>query len=432
MVTRGKIKTIGTDAKFSVYNQSSNPGTVTSVGLTLGTSGTDASVSGSPITSSGVITLNLPTASAANRGLLSAADWSTFNSKGTGSVTSVSVTTANGVSGSVATATTTPAITLTLGAITPTTVNKVTITAPATGSTLTIADGKTLTVSNSITFTATDGSTLAIGAGGTLGTAAYTASSAYEVPLTFSTGLTRSTNTITNNLSVGVSGGQTIIGGTGVGDGITYKGTTANGTSTAGAHIFNVGNNGGTEAMRILNSAVVLIGATAVAGGEILNATKNQNAATSIEVFNTTAGTASQAYIAANTTGSKLVAMQAFSSSFTTSGSAVANGSRILSTQTANLALVTNNSTAGISFWVNSAEKGRFAPSTGSLLLGTTTDAASSILTMVSTTQGFLPPRMTTTQRDAISSPAAGLVIYNTSTGKLNLFTTAWEAVTSA
>jgi len=41
---------------------------------------------------------------------------------GTGTVTSVSVTTANGVSGSVATATTTPAISLTLGAITPTSV----------------------------------------------------------------------------------------------------------------------------------------------------------------------------------------------------------------------------------------------------------------------------------------------------------------------
>src|SRR3989344_1699854 len=42
---------------------------------------------------------------------------------GTGTVISVSVVTANGVSGSVATATTTPAITLTLGAITPTSVN---------------------------------------------------------------------------------------------------------------------------------------------------------------------------------------------------------------------------------------------------------------------------------------------------------------------
>lgn len=45
---------------------------------------------------------------------------------GTGTVTSVSVVTANGISGSVATDTTTPAITLTLGAITPTTVNGVT------------------------------------------------------------------------------------------------------------------------------------------------------------------------------------------------------------------------------------------------------------------------------------------------------------------
>ena len=43
------------------------------------------------------------------------------DSAGTGTVTSVAVTTANGVSGSVATPTTTPAITLTLGAITPTT-----------------------------------------------------------------------------------------------------------------------------------------------------------------------------------------------------------------------------------------------------------------------------------------------------------------------
>jgi hypothetical protein len=54
---------------------------VTSVGITLGTTGTDVSVSGSPITTSGNITINIPTASATNRGLLSAADWTTFNNK---------------------------------------------------------------------------------------------------------------------------------------------------------------------------------------------------------------------------------------------------------------------------------------------------------------------------------------------------------------
>lgn len=75
---------------------------------------------------------------------------------GTGSVTTVSVVTANGVSGTVANPTTTPAITLALGAITPSSVNKVTITQPATGSTLTIADGKTLTASKTMQLTAAD------------------------------------------------------------------------------------------------------------------------------------------------------------------------------------------------------------------------------------------------------------------------------------
>jgi len=54
---------------------------VSSVGLDLGTSGTDVNVANSPITSSGNITLNLPTASATNRGLLSSANWTTFNNK---------------------------------------------------------------------------------------------------------------------------------------------------------------------------------------------------------------------------------------------------------------------------------------------------------------------------------------------------------------
>jgi len=48
-----------------------------------------------------------------------------------------------------------------------------------------------------------------------------------------------------------------------------------------------------------------------------------------------------------------------------------------------------------------------------------------------STTKGFLPPRMTTTQKNAISSPAAGLVVYDTTLNKLCVFTTAWETITS-
>jgi len=54
----------------------------------------------------------------------------------------------------------------------------------------------------------------------------------------------------------------------------------------------------------------------------------------------------------------------------------------------------------------------------------------SAALEVRSTTKGFLPPRMTTTQRDAIASPAAGLVIYNTTTNVLNFYNgSAWGAV---
>ena len=48
----------------------------------------------------------------------------------------------------------------TLGVASATTINKVTLTAPATGSTLTVADGKTLTASNSITLAGTDSTTM--------------------------------------------------------------------------------------------------------------------------------------------------------------------------------------------------------------------------------------------------------------------------------
>ena len=68
----------------------------------------------------------------------------------------------------------------------------------------------------------------------------------------------------------------------------------------------------------------------------------------------------------------------------------------------------------------------------GNLLLGTTTDIASSKLTIESTTQGFLPPRMTTTQKNAIATPASGLVVYDTTLGKLCVRgAAAWETITS-
>ena len=62
--------------------------------------------------------------------------------------------------------------------------------------------------------------------------------------------------------------------------------------------------------------------------------------------------------------------------------------------------------------------------------VGIGTESPSAKLDVTSTTSGFLPPRMTTTQRDAISTPATGLVIYNTTTNVLNFYnSTSWGAV---
>ena len=63
----------------------------------------------------------------------------------------------------------------------------------------------------------------------------------------------------------------------------------------------------------------------------------------------------------------------------------------------------------------------------GSAGIGTATPNASAKLDVSSTTQGFLPPRMTTTQRDAIAGPATGLTIYNTTIKAFQVYNgTAW------
>ena len=64
-------------------------------------------------------------------------------------------------------------------------------------------------------------------------------------------------------------------------------------------------------------------------------------------------------------------------------------------------------------FYSNGSEAMRLSTNRN-MLIGTTSDDNSALLNVSSTTKGFLPPRMTKTQRDAISSPATGLVVYQT------------------
>ena len=72
-------------------------GTVTSVAaLTLGTTGTDLTSTVANGTTTPTITLNVPTASATNRGALSSTDWSTFNNKQAALVSGTNIKTVNG------------------------------------------------------------------------------------------------------------------------------------------------------------------------------------------------------------------------------------------------------------------------------------------------------------------------------------------------
>jgi hypothetical protein len=68
----------------------------------------------------------------------------------------------------------------------------------------------------------------------------------------------------------------------------------------------------------------------------------------------------------------------------------------------------------------------------GQVAIGTTTLVASAKLNVSSTTQGFLPPVMTTTQKNAIATPATGLVVFDTTLNKLCVFVSpSWQTITS-
>jgi hypothetical protein len=159
-------------------------------------------------------------------------------------------------------------------------------------------------------------------------------------------------------------------------------------------------------------SAIRIEGATGnvgIGGSPLdrLTLIQDQNATTTARVRNSDTGSSAYAMVAVNASGNSWGMRM---------GSTAANSNALdfvsdaLGTPTARMTITT----------------------AGNVGVGTTTPVASAKLDVASTTQGFLPPRMTSTQRAAITSPAVGLVVYQTDSNEgLWIYTSAngWKSL---
>lgn len=89
---------------------------------------------------------------------------------------------------------------------------------------------------------------------------------------------------------------------------------------------------------------------------------------------------------------------------------------------------LTINANAGVLNLKASSTSMIYTNTTGvNIASGATATVASALLSLTSTTQGFLKPSMTSTQRDAISSPANGLEVYNSTLTTNSLYNGEWS-----
>jgi hypothetical protein len=369
------IGVTGTYPNFTVTNSApSSGGTVTSVAaLTLGTTGTDLSSTVATGTTTPVITLNVPTASAANRGALSAADWSTFNGK------------------------------FNLPALTS-------------GSVL-FSNGTTIAQDNANLFWDDTNNRLGIG----------TATPAYNLDVIGSAKINNSIfglGTTGNILPfIAIAGtGTVVIGGTSPNTpALRFQGSPLNffiGSTQVAQFFATTGNlllqNGGTftdAGFRLdINGTARVQGEANVSflslGGN--TAVNNSGTTMILGASGGWAGVRVPRYF--ETTGSISAA------------SLLARGTYLNQTL---VATANNDVLVGLDI-APTFTNGAF---TGVSNIGLRIAGA---LIVNSTTQGFLPPRMTTTQKNAIASPASGLVVYDTTLNKLCVRGAAsWETITS-
>jgi len=189
-------------------------------------------------------------------------------------------------------------------------------------------------------------------------------------------------------------------------------------TATGGFLIFKV--NGttesvttGTEAMRITSGGNLLVGTTTDSGEKL--------------VVSGTSRITGATYLATSS-GSVGIGTTSPSEKLDVNGNIqIANAGYIKgSTYTGTKITIDNDLTLTANRDVY-IDTGVVFKDSGSVGIGTTSPNASAILQTDSTTKGFLPPRMTTTQKNAISSPAAGLQVYDTTLNQMSYYNgTTW------
>ena len=352
-------------------------GTVTSVSaLTLGTTGTDLSSSVATGTTTPVITLNVPTASATNRGALSSTDWSTFNGK------------------------------FTLPALTS-------------GSVL-FSNGTTIAQKNANFFWDDTNNRLGIGTNAPAvgldirgGFNLYTALGVHALT---SSSVSSTDSTIRFTRPAGENGWTRFK----LGGGLEIASDNSSGecrfTAPSGGFFPTIYSNG-IERMRIFGATGnIAINTTTDAGYKLdVNGTARV----------TPSGTSGAVYIA---THGVYVNRGRLSVGGTGDGASTQGGLTI--------SAITATGKTYINGWDDGGSN-QYDIVIGNVGSRTqfgidSTSVSSAQVSINSTTKGFLPPRMTTTQKNAIATPAAGLVVYDTTLGKLCVRTaSAWETITS-
>ena len=491
-----KMTSAGTFAlDTNTYYLASNPsgytnntGTVTSVAaLTLGTTGTDLSSSVATGTTTAVITLNVPTASASNRGALSSTDWSTFNGK-QGALT----LTTTGTTGAATLVGNTLNIPQYVGGVSSfnTRTGAVTLSSTDVTTALTytpVTNARTITI-NSVTYDlSADRSWTISGSGGSsIGSFSRTIQ-------TFTATAAQTTFTISGGYTAGyidvyvngvrltgadytASNGTTVVMGVGllvndIVDVTIYNGIALSGTapisfnSTTGAisisqattsangylsstdwNTFNGKQTAlGYTPLNTANPAYTGILSTGTLtytpSGLFLSAQQSANSYIQAVFQNSNAGTTASADVVVNndlSTDSTYYGNFGMNSSgFTGSGSFNLPNATYLSATSGDLVLGTTTSNA-IRFVLNGGTSdiatisGTLVSINGASVIGATSIVATAQLQVDSTTKGFLPPRMTSSQRTSITTPATGLIVYQTDSveGLYINTSTGWRTLT--